>query len=155
MMNKANQEKHPDPYYDLMPIDELEAVLRYAYSDDLSTPGALESLQGFSLRFQERRPDRRELAEYGEALVQIERDERIYEKCYQVWKRALSDPLYAYLFRERGDLEPDFEAVLANLPQQVGDFICEYIQKCEALNGRLLELACEEILFPDHFRANT
>ena len=79
------------------------------------------------------------------------RQHLIRQKYWQVWNRTQSDPEYARLFREMDDLEKRYERLMETLPHEIQDVIRDYVTQCEGMNRRMLECACEEILFPDLF----
>ncbi len=74
--------------------------------------------------------------------------ERIRQKYWELWDRAQRDPEYAAMFAEMDRLERRYEAVLEQLPNFSEDTIRDYVSQCEGMSRRMLELACEELLFP-------
>ena len=77
------------------------------------------------------------------------RQELIRQKYWQVWNRTQSDPEYARMFAEMAHLEAQFEAVMEQLPHDQQDIIRDFVMHCEDMSRRMLECACEELLFPD------
>ena len=77
------------------------------------------------------------------------KQERIRQKYWQVWNRTQSDPEYARLFQEMAGLERQFESVMEQLPYEMQDVIRDFIMHCEDMSRRMLECACEELLFPE------
>ena len=75
--------------------------------------------------------------------------ERIRQKYWQIWNRTQSDPEYARLFQEMADLERQFESVMEQLPYETQDIIRDFVTQCEDMSRRMLECACEELLFPE------
>ena len=75
--------------------------------------------------------------------------ERIRQKYWQVWNRTQSDPEYARLFQEMAGLERQFESVMEKLPYETQDVIRDFVMHCEDMSRRMLECACEELLFPE------
>ena len=73
----------------------------------------------------------------------------IRQKYQQIWKRTQSDPEYARMFAEMAHLEERFESVLEQLPHETQDVIRDFVMQCEDMSRRMLECACEEILFPE------
>ena len=77
------------------------------------------------------------------------KQERIRQKYWQVWNRTQSDPEYARLFQEMAGLERQFESVMEKLPYETQDVIRDFVMHCEDMSRRMLECACEELLFPE------
>lgn len=73
----------------------------------------------------------------------------IRQKYRQVWTRAQTDPEYARMLREMADLERRYEAVMEELPHEIQDVIRDYVSQCEGMSQRMLECACEELVFPN------
>ena len=76
------------------------------------------------------------------------KQERIRQKYWQVWNRTQSDPEYARLFQEMAGLEQQVESVMEQLPYEMQDVIRDFVMHCEDMSRRMLECACEELLFP-------
>ena len=79
----------------------------------------------------------------------VSRRELIRRKYWQLWEQYQSDPEYARMYRKMDRLEWEFEEVMAPLPDQVQNVIRDFVMLCEDMNRRMLECACEEILFPE------
>ena len=77
------------------------------------------------------------------------KQERIRQKYWQIWNRTQSDPEYARLFQEMAGLEQQFESVMEQLPYETQDIIRDFVTQCEDMSRRMLECACEELLFPE------
>ena len=77
------------------------------------------------------------------------KQELIRQKYWQVWNRTQSDPEYARLFQEMAGLERRFESVMEQLPYEMQDIIRDFVMHCEDMSRRMLECACEELLFPE------
>ena len=77
------------------------------------------------------------------------KQERIRQKYWQVWNRTQSDLEYARLFQEMAGLERQFESVMEQLPYEMQDVIRDFVMHCEDMSRRMLECACEELLFPE------
>ena len=77
------------------------------------------------------------------------KQERMRQKYWQVWNRTQSDPEYARLFQEMAGLEQRFESVMEQLPYEMQDVIRDFVMHCEDMSRRMLECACEELLFPE------
>ena len=77
------------------------------------------------------------------------KQELIRQKYWQVWNRTQSDPEYARLFQEMAGLEQQFESVMEQLPYEMQDVIRDFVMHCEDMSRRMLECACEELLFPE------
>lgn len=73
----------------------------------------------------------------------------IRQKYRQIWDSTQSDPEYARLFAEMAGLEQRYEAAMERLPHEVQDVIRDYVSQCEAMSQRMLECACEELVFPE------
>ena len=73
--------------------------------------------------------------------------ELIRQKYWEIWELAQTDPEYAAMYAEMGELERRYEAVLENLADFNEDTIRDYVAQCEDMSRRMLELACEELLF--------
>ena len=61
---------------------------------------------------------------------------------WQLWHEAQSDPEYAQMLVELRALEPEYEAVLKQLPAQQEDILRDYLSLCEAMSWRLFQIAC-------------
>ena len=77
------------------------------------------------------------------------RQDLIRQKYQQVWKRTQSDPEYARMYEEMAGLERQFESVMEQLPHDTQDVIRDFVMQCEDMSRRMLECACEELVFPD------
>ena len=77
------------------------------------------------------------------------KQERVRQKYWQIWNRTQSDPEYARLFQEMVGLEQQFESVMEQLPYETQDIIRDFVTQCEDMSRRMLECACEELLFPE------
>ena len=77
------------------------------------------------------------------------KQERIRQKYWQVWNRTQSDPEYAHLLQQMAGLEQQFETVMEQLPYEMQDIIRDFVMHCEDMSRRMLECACEELLFPE------
>ena len=75
------------------------------------------------------------------------RQELIRQKYRQVWNRTQSDPEYARMFAQMAHLEAQFESVMEQLPDDTQDIFRDFVMHGEDMCRRLLECACEEILF--------
>jgi 4-alpha-glucanotransferase len=69
------------------------------------------------------------------------------QKYWQVWNRTQSDPEYARMFAQMAQLEARFESVMEQLPDDTQNIIRDFVMHCEDMSRRVLECACEEILF--------
>ena len=76
------------------------------------------------------------------------REELIRQKFWQVWHRTQHDAEYARMYREMDELERRYESVMETLPHEIQDVIRDYVSRCEGMSDRMLECACEEIVFP-------
>ena len=56
---------------------------------------------------------------------------------------------YQMMLQENAELERKFNAVLSELSTEQMDIICDFLTHCEAMSGRLLELACTYMRFPE------
>ena len=79
------------------------------------------------------------------------KQELIRQEYWQVWNRTQSDPEYARMFAQMAELEQRFESVMEQLPDDTQDVIRDFVMHCEGMSRRMLECACEELLFPDLF----
>ena len=77
------------------------------------------------------------------------KQELIRQKYRQVWDRTQSDPEYARMLREMDELERRYEAMMEGLPHEIQDVIRDYVTQCEGMSQRMLECACEELVFPN------
>ena len=77
------------------------------------------------------------------------KQELIRQKYWQVWNRTQSDPEYAHLLQQMAGLEQQFETVMEQLPYETQDIIRDFVTQCEDMSRRMLECACEELLFPE------
>ena len=77
------------------------------------------------------------------------RQDLIRQKFRQVWERTQLDEDYAQMHRRMDDLEQRYESTMEQLPHAIQDVIRDYVSLCEAMSDRMIECACEEILFPD------
>ena len=76
-----------------------------------------------------------------------QKQELVREKYWEIWKRTQNDPEYARMYAEMAHLEERFEAVMEELPWETQDIIRDFVMQCEDMSRRMLECACEEILF--------
>ena len=79
----------------------------------------------------------------------------IRQKYWQVWNRTQSDPEYARMFAQMAELEQRFESVMEQLPDDTQDVIRDFVMHCEDMSRRMLECACEELLFAETFPLGT
>ena len=84
----------------------------------------------------------------GVIMMKNLRQELIRQKYWQVWNRTQSDPEYARMFAEMAHMEARFEAVMEQLPHEKQDIIRDFVMHCEDMSRRMLECACEELVFP-------
>lgn len=75
------------------------------------------------------------------------RKQLIQQQYHQIWHEAQSDPEYAQLYAQMAELEPKYESVMEQLPWEVQDIIRDYVNQCEDMSRRILEFACEKMLF--------
>ena len=72
--------------------------------------------------------------------------------CKRYWdlrERVRSDPEYACMLEELQELEPLYESVLGGLTREQRDLIDRIVVLRESMGRRMLECACEELLFPE------
>ncbi len=67
---------------------------------------------------------------------------------WDLWERVQNDPEYARLRSELESMEPQYEAILASLPEPDRFTLDRYITLRETMNRRMLEYACGELVFP-------
>ena len=70
--------------------------------------------------------------------------------CKRYWdlrERVRSDPEYACMLEELQELEPLYESVLGGLTREQRDLIDRIVVLRESMGRRMLECACEELLF--------
>ena len=53
------------------------------------------------------------------------------------------------MYEQMADLERQFESVMEQLPHETQDVIRDFVMHCEDMSRRMLECACEELLFPE------
>ena len=59
------------------------------------------------------------------------------------------DQLYLLWMQLRERYRPDFEACVSSLPEETAAAILGYAQSAEMAQQRLLNIACEKMIFPD------
>ena len=72
--------------------------------------------------------------------------------CKRYWdlrERVRSDPEYACMLEELQELEPLYESVLGGLTREQRDLIDRIVVLRESMGRRMLECACEELVFPE------
>ena len=77
------------------------------------------------------------------------KQELIRQKYREIWNRTQTDPEYARMYEKMGHLEAQFESVMERLPDETQDVIRDFVMHCEDMSRRMLECACEELLFPE------
>ena len=77
------------------------------------------------------------------------KQELIRQKYREIWNRTQTDPEYARMYEKMGHLEAQFESVMEQLPDETQDVIRDFVMHCEDMSRRMLECACEELLFPE------
>ena len=80
--------------------------------------------------------------------VQSKKDS-VTKKYWEIWKSTQSDPEYARMYEQMAGLERQFESVMEQLPYETQDVIRDFVMHCEDMSRRMLECACEELLFPE------
>ena len=66
---------------------------------------------------------------------------------WDIWERVQADPEYACMLEELEELEPLYVSILGVLSRESCDLIDRYVTLRETMGRRMLECACEEILF--------
>lgn len=60
---------------------------------------------------------------------------------------AKVDLQYRQMLQDMRAIERKYNAVLATLPRQDHNAVCEFVAQCEEMSFRMLELACEYMVF--------
>ena len=61
---------------------------------------------------------------------------------WMIWDAAQKDPLYAEMLSALKELEPKYEQVMRDLPEECKDILREYRSLCEEMSWRMLQLSC-------------
>ena len=75
--------------------------------------------------------------------MNAEQHEHIVKRYWDLWEQVRTDPEYSRLRAELTAMEPEYEAILAALPEQDRVVLDRYITLRESMNRRLLEISCE------------
>ena len=73
--------------------------------------------------------------------------EKLCKTYWDLMDRVRTDPEYACMLKELNELEPLYESVLGMLSRERRDLIDRYVTLRETMGRRMLECACEELLF--------
>ena len=76
-------------------------------------------------------------------------EERVKRRMLTIELLAQENSQYRQMLQENAELERKFNAVLSDLTTEQMDIICDFLTHCEAMNDRLLELACTYMRFPE------
>lgn len=60
---------------------------------------------------------------------------------------ANGDDAYFEMLLRLRELEREYEAVLGTLTPEQQDVVCDFVSQCEAMNRRMLEIACTHMKF--------
>ena len=66
-----------------------------------------------------------------------------------IWDFGQLDPQYAGMCEENRILERKYFAVLESLPIEQQDIVQDFLMNCEGMSWRMLEIACEQMIFPE------
>lgn len=77
-------------------------------------------------------------------------DHETRRKFDAVWGLAQRDQEYANKLKRNGQLEKQYFAVLETLPTKQQDIIQDFVMSCEGISWRMLEVACENMDFPEN-----
>lgn len=76
-------------------------------------------------------------------------DEKARARFHRIWDLAQTDGQYASLGEENRTLERRYFAVLEAMPIEQQDIVQDFLMNCEGMSWRMLEVACETMLFPE------
>ena len=76
-------------------------------------------------------------------------EDRVRQRMLTIELLAKENSNYRRMLRENAELERKFNAVLSELTTEQMDTICDFLMHCEAMNDRLLELACTYMRFAE------
>ena len=71
--------------------------------------------------------------------------DRIVKRYWDLWEQVQADPEYSRLRAELTAMEPEYEAILAALPEQDRAVLDRYVTLRENLNCRMIEWVCESL----------
>lgn len=75
-------------------------------------------------------------------------DEAAKQRAWQIWDAGQSESQYFKMVEEMNALEDRYEHVLEKLPEAQGRVIRDFVLQRDAMNWRMLEIACALMRFP-------
>lgn len=69
------------------------------------------------------------------------------ERLYTLWDMARTNTQYKEMLVKIRKLEKRCEEVLEKLSTEDRDAVCDFVSLCEEMNGRVLELASQKMVF--------
>ena len=81
--------------------------------------------------------------------MDVEKHDKICEAYWDIRARVQGDPEYARMAAMLEELNPQYEALLETLPTESRQLMERCILLRESMGSRMLEWACEKILFPE------
>lgn len=76
-------------------------------------------------------------------------DDKARNRCNRVWDMAHMDGEYHQLGQENRTLERIYFSVLNFMPIEQQDRIQNFLMNCEGMSWRMLEVACEKMIFAE------
>ncbi len=71
--------------------------------------------------------------------------DRIVKRYWDLWEQVQVDPEYSRLRAELTAMEPEYEAILATLPEQDRAVLDRYVTLRESMGRRLIEWVCAKL----------
>ena len=81
--------------------------------------------------------------------MDVEKHEKICDLYWDIRAKVQNDPEYARMQEELKNLEQQYATTLKKLPIKDRELMERYILLRESMGSRMLEWACEKILFPE------
>lgn len=73
--------------------------------------------------------------------------DEIKEKMNALQILANGDDTYYGMLRRLRELEKEYDTAVGELTAEKQDAVCEYVSLCESMSRRMLEIACERMVF--------
>ena len=75
--------------------------------------------------------------------------ESAQKRFQRIWSISERDDTYCRMSAKLKVQEDVYQKVLAALSPEQQDVICGYLDRCEVIHWRMLQVACEQMRFPD------
>lgn len=71
------------------------------------------------------------------------------KRFHKIWRMSQVDPDYLRMLIRTEEVENEYVKQLALMPSDVRCLMQEYAAQCEILHWRMLQIACEQMRFPE------